>query len=137
MIDATSPTPAEHTARADLAKLSFDACLAVDRIRQLGQNHRVLEIESAAESLLSYDGALEVLDCAVKAAVNERANLLERVRRLEEALRGLLTYDRVERPAFRSMPMGAPNSTVRIAQDKLIALEDAALSALQPEQETA
>ena len=46
------------------------------------------------------------------------------------ALDGLLTYDRVERPAFRSKPLGAPNSTVRIQQEKLIALEDAALAAL-------
>jgi hypothetical protein len=46
------------------------------------------------------------------------------------ALQDLLTFDRVTRPAFRTMPVGAPNSTARIDQDKLIALEDAALAAL-------
>jgi hypothetical protein len=50
---------------------------------------------------------------------------------LVDALRGLLTYDRVERPAMRTHPHGAPGSTVRIATDKLIALEDAALAALK------
>lgn len=54
---------------------------------------------------------------------NAHANLLA-------ALENLLTYDRVVRPAFRSKPVGAPNSSVRIDQDKLIALEDAALAAI-------
>lgn len=49
---------------------------------------------------------------------------------LVEALENLLTYDRVERPAFRAKPVGAPNSSERIKQDKLIALEDAARAAL-------
>jgi hypothetical protein len=49
---------------------------------------------------------------------------------LRQALENLLTYDRVMRPAFRSKPLGAPNSQVRIDEDKLIACEDAALSAL-------
>ena len=49
---------------------------------------------------------------------------------LRNALEGLLTYDRVVRPAFRSMPVGAPHSTARLDQEKLIALEDAALAAL-------
>lgn len=47
------------------------------------------------------------------------------------ALDGLLTYDRVVRPAFRSKPMGAPGSQARIDTDKLIELEDAALRVMR------
>jgi hypothetical protein len=50
---------------------------------------------------------------------------------LFRALDDLLTYGRVERATFRSKPIGAPGSTARIQQDKLIALEDAALAAIQ------
>jgi hypothetical protein len=50
---------------------------------------------------------------------------------LLKALEDLLTYDRVVRPAFRSMPVGAPNSQARLDQDKLIAVEDAALAAIK------
>jgi hypothetical protein len=46
------------------------------------------------------------------------------------ALENLLTFDRVERPAFRLKPEGAPGSDARIRQEKLIALEDAARAAL-------
>ncbi len=60
----------------------------------------------------------------------EVARLEARVTDLTAALEGLLTYDRCVRPAFRTMPVGAPNSTARLDQYKLIALEDAALAAL-------
>lgn len=50
--------------------------------------------------------------------------------KLRKALEGLLTFDRVERPVFRSKPLGVQNSTARIFQDTLIAIEDAAAQAL-------
>ena len=52
------------------------------------------------------------------------------VEELVDALDNLLTFDRVERPAFRLKPEGAPGSIVRIRQEKLIALEDAAAAVL-------
>ena len=59
------------------------------------------------------------------------AHLFATSHALLKALEDLLTYDRVERPAFRSKPMGAPGSTARIQQEKLIALEDAAHQAIE------
>lgn len=61
---------------------------------------------------------------------SERDDLETERDELRAALENLLTYDLVERPAFRSKPEGAPGSTVRIQQDKLIALEDAARAIL-------
>lgn len=58
------------------------------------------------------------------------ARLIAAAPALAKALDDLLTYDRVERPAFRAKPAGAPDSTARIREDKLIALEDAAFAAL-------
>ena len=66
-----------------------------------------------------------------------RDRLREGNRELVAALNNLLTYDRVERPAFRAKPEGAPNSSVRIRQDKLIALEDQAIAALEKAKGTA
>ena len=59
------------------------------------------------------------------------SRLREVNRELVAALEGLLTYDLVERPAFRAKPEGAPNSSVRIA------LEDQAIAALAKAKETA
>lgn len=60
----------------------------------------------------------------------ERDRLREVNAELLDALDNLLTYDRVERPAFRAKPEGAPHSSVRILQDKLIWLEDQARAAI-------
>ena len=70
-------------------------------------------------------------------AVAELSRLREVNRELVAALDDLLTYDRVERPAFRAKPEGAPHSSVRIKQDKLIWLEDQAAAALLKAKETA
>ena len=66
----------------------------------------------------------------------EHARLREVNRDLVAALEDLLTYDRVERPAFRAKPEGAPNSSVRIRQEKLIALEDQSIAVLAKAKET-
>lgn len=58
------------------------------------------------------------------------ARLIAAAPDLLAALDALLTFDRVERPAFRHKPIGAPGSTARIEQDKLIAIEDAARAAI-------
>lgn len=62
--------------------------------------------------------------------VDERDRLRDINKELLAALENLATYDRVERPAFRAKPEGAPGSTARIQQAKLIALEDAARAAI-------
>ena len=72
-----------------------------------------------------------------KAAGSDYDHLREVNRELVAALESLLTYDRVERPAFRAKPEGAPHSSVRIRQDKLIALEDRAAAVLAKAKETA
>lgn len=65
------------------------------------------------------------------------ARLIAAAPELLAALENLLTYDRVERPAFRAKPEGAPNSSVRIRQEKLIALEDQAAAVLAKSKGTA
>jgi hypothetical protein len=67
---------------------------------------------------------------ALKSGAGAIDTILSQRDALRQALEDLLTYDRVMRPAFRSKPLGAPNSQVRIDEDKLIACEDAALAAL-------
>ncbi|MBN9497828.1 MAG: hypothetical protein J0H39_13815 [Alphaproteobacteria bacterium] len=79
------------------------------------------------ESVIVHRAGRETDFLADCAAINEAVELLIEC---ERVFGDLLTFDRVERPAFRSKPLGAPNSTVRIAQDKLIALEDAASATL-------
>ena len=68
--------------------------------------------------------------------MGDNATLREVNRELVAALEGLLTYDRVERPAFRAKPEGAPNSSIRIRQEKLIALEDQSIAVLAKAKET-
>ncbi len=58
------------------------------------------------------------------------ARLIAAAPDLLEALEGLLSYDRVVRPAFRSKPVGATCSMARIDQDALIRLEDNARAAI-------
>ena len=74
---------------------------------------------------------------ALGEAMADNNRLREVNRELVAALDDLLTYDRVERPAFRTWPEGAPHSTVRIRQEKLIELEDRATAALAKAKETA
>ena len=63
-------------------------------------------------------------------ALGERDRLKAINAELLAALENLLTYDRVERPAFRAEPEGSQDSAVRIRQDKLIGLEDQARAAI-------
>lgn len=71
-----------------------------------------------------------VAHCGDGECSEANARLIAAAPELLAALENLLTYDVVERPAFRSKPHGAPNSTVRISTDKLVALEDAARAAI-------
>jgi hypothetical protein len=64
------------------------------------------------------------------AVAEANARLIAAAPDLLAALEDLLTFDRVERPAFRSKPMGASGSEARIQQDKMVALEDAARAAI-------
>ena len=61
---------------------------------------------------------------------DETISLIAAAPDLLEALEGLLSYDRVVRPAFRSKPVGATGSMARIDQDTLIRLEDNARAAI-------
>jgi hypothetical protein len=112
---ATSPTPAEHTALPETL-----------------QDLRVASIGDGAGLPISFNQAGRIMETyftpALRAAVNERASLLERVRKLEEAL--LLS------PCPRPCNGRADDFTT----SQCIAAKECGCShgaALQPEQETA
>lgn len=60
----------------------------------------------------------------------DRDTQIEELARENERLRELLTRYVYAYPAFRIRPIGAPGSEKRVDQESLIALEDAARTAL-------
>ncbi|MBS4046543.1 MAG: hypothetical protein KG075_09405 [Alphaproteobacteria bacterium] len=120
MTDTTSPTPAEHTAiDMEIALKSDAVCLAI-----------MADI-CADKGMTSLSDDLLRIRENMQAAVNERASLLERVRKLEEALQRLFSVAaimRFEPDEGRPRPLkdGVYDQAMNIAR-----------SALQPEQETA
>jgi hypothetical protein len=92
-------------------------------------DHIVCAISGTAATVPEAAANAALIAAAPETAA-ERDRLLEVNKELLAALKDLLTFDLVERSALRSKPLGAPNSTMRIGQEKLIALEDRARAAI-------